>query len=150
MGLQDGGNTTNPKLALRGRRCAFQLKCGQITKKATGYLMAMGAPRICPTRPHRTAISSAVIREVRWPRNPGAFPCTRLRPSPRVFAHVVPASAFDLRVFGLAAKRAMGHACVPLHVLDIDRELPLHVLSCMHVPSCMLLPCASPACSPET
>ena len=31
------------ELAPRGRRCAFPLKCGQITKTAADHLMAMGA-----------------------------------------------------------------------------------------------------------
>jgi len=36
-------NSANPKLALRGRRCAFPLKCGQNTKTTAGHLMTMGA-----------------------------------------------------------------------------------------------------------
>ena len=36
-------NSANPKLALRGRHCAFPLKCGQIIKTTAGHLMTMGA-----------------------------------------------------------------------------------------------------------
>ena len=49
----------NPKLALRGRHCAFPLKCGQITKTAAGNLMAIAMGALEPS-------SNIAEQENRW------------------------------------------------------------------------------------
>ena len=55
-------NTANPKLALRGRRCAFPLKCGRITKTTAGHLTCAMGPAAGALEPS----SNITEQENRW------------------------------------------------------------------------------------